>query len=177
MDYNKLKELVELGLSQRAIAEQLNTSQTNIRYWLKKHNLTTFKPIVNTRECPCCKNNLPLDAFYARRGKDGSSVYCKECTSDQSLKRQRALKEQAIQYKGGKCSVCDYSKYQGALEFHHLDPSEKDFTISQVRHTSFEKIKKELDKCVLLCANCHREVHAGLIELVPLPGLEPGMTA
>ena len=174
MEPNKLKELVELGLSQRGIAEQLNTSQTNIRYWLKKHNLTTFKPIVNTRECPCCKNNLPLNAFYARRGKDGSSVYCKECTSNQTLKRQRELKEQAIQYKGGKCSVCDYNKYQGALEFHHLDPSKKDFSISQVRNTSFnDKIKAELDKCVLLCANCHREVHAGLIELVSLTGIEP----
>ncbi len=54
---------------------------------------------------------------------------------------------------------CGYNKCLSALEFHHIDPLKKDFNISQFRTTSFESIKKELDKCDLLCANCHREIH------------------
>lgn len=64
-------------------------------------------------------------------------------------------------YKGGKCAICGYNRCLLALEFHHLDPLEKDFSISS-RMTSWKAIVKELDKCVLLCANCHREVHDGL---------------
>ncbi len=173
MNFTILQSHVELHKSTREIAKLLNTSPTNVRYWLKKYNLKTKKAIANTRICPCCEKDLPKDQFYSRRGKEGSSVYCKTCTNEQTLKRQRALKEQAVQYKGGKCSVCDYNKYQGALEFHHLDPNEKDFSIAQARHTTFDKVKAELDKCVLLCSNCHREVHANLIDLAPPRGIEP----
>lgn len=72
----------------------------------------------------------------------------------------------AIEYKGSCCGVCGYDRCNGALEFHHLDPNEKDFGISHKGYTrSWEKVKTELDKCVMLCANCHREVHTGLIKL------------
>lgn len=85
----------------------------------------------------------------------------------QSLDRQRNLKQVCIDYKGGECQECGYNKCNAALEFHHLDPNEKDFNISELKKTNFnEKIKSELDKCALLCSNCHREVHAGLIILV-----------
>jgi hypothetical protein len=76
-------------------------------------------------------------------------------------KKRRNLKLQAIEYKGGKCEKCGYDKCVEALEFHHLDPNEKEFGISKTGNTySWEKIKNEIDKCSLLCANCHREVHA-----------------
>jgi hypothetical protein len=66
----------------------------------------------------------------------------------------------SVEYKGGKCSSCGYNKCIAALEFHHLDPSKKDFSISSSGNTrSWNKVKEELDKCVLLCSNCHREVH------------------
>lgn len=56
--------------------------------------------------------------------------------------------------------LCGYSKCIAALDFHHTDPSKKDFGISSGGYTrSFEKIKDELDKCILVCANCHRELH------------------
>ena len=72
----------------------------------------------------------------------------------------------AKQYKGGKCVLCGYNKYLGALDFHHLDPTQKGFEISTRGLTrSWEKIRKELDKCVLVCANCHRELHAGISQL------------
>lgn len=72
----------------------------------------------------------------------------------------------SIEYKGGKCQTCGYKKYQGALELHHVDKSRKSFGIGDKGYTrSWERVKAELDKCVLLCANCHREVGAGILQL------------
>jgi len=80
-------------------------------------------------------------------------------------KRRRKIKEMAIEYKGGKCCKCSYNRCNDVLEFHHLDPSKKDFNISQRGHSrSWVRVKKELDKCIMVCSNCHREIHAGLIE-------------
>jgi predicted HNH restriction endonuclease len=76
-------------------------------------------------------------------------------------KRRKKIREMAIKYKGGKCEICGYSKCIEALEFHHVNTTGKDFSISDKGYTrSWEKVKKELDKCILVCANCHREIHA-----------------
>ena len=76
-------------------------------------------------------------------------------------KRRRRIRQQAVEYKGGECQTCGYCKCIDALEFHHADSSHKDFSISAKGYTrSWNKVKEELDKCVLLCANCHREIHA-----------------
>jgi hypothetical protein len=75
--------------------------------------------------------------------------------------RRKKLKILAIEYKGGKCSVCGYSNCSRALEFHHRDPNGKDFGVSRSGHTmSLTRLKVELDKCDMLCANCHRELHS-----------------
>lgn len=73
--------------------------------------------------------------------------------------RRNRLKEELVNYKGGKCEICGYYKCINALEFHHLDPTQKDFTISQYDTLSIEKLKYEVDKCMLVCSNCHRELH------------------
>lgn len=79
------------------------------------------------------------------------------------LKRRRKIKELAVAYKGGKCAVCEYSKYIGALDLHHVDPKSKQFGIGERGYTrAWEKVKSELDKCILVCANCHREIEAGV---------------
>ena len=76
-------------------------------------------------------------------------------------KRRLKIKELSLEYKGGKCERCGYNKCKNALEFHHIDPKEKDFGIGDKGYTrSWEKIKIELDKCILVCANCHREIHS-----------------
>jgi hypothetical protein len=67
-------------------------------------------------------------------------------------------KQKAVDYKGGKCVGCGYGGCLAALDFHHLNPKEKE---GLKAHWSFEKNRKELDKCVLVCVRCHREVHAG----------------
>lgn len=73
-------------------------------------------------------------------------------------KSRQRLKEKLVEYKGGKCEICGYDKCVAALDFHHTDSSQKDFNISD-GVKSFEKAKKEVDKCILVCANCHREIH------------------
>ena len=79
-------------------------------------------------------------------------------------RRRDKVKDMSIEYKGGKCQVCGYDKCKGALEFHHLDPKEKDFGISSKGYTrAWDAIKQELDKCIMVCANCHREIHNGII--------------
>jgi len=77
---------------------------------------------------------------------------------------RRRTKEKLVAYKGGKCEVCEYDRCLQALEFHHLNPEEKDFTISG-KSWSFERMKAEVDKCILLCSNCHQEVEHGIINL------------
>jgi transcription elongation factor Elf1 len=85
--------------------------------------------------------------------------HCYECNKEDVSNRRRELKKKAIEYKGGKCSICGYNKSVRSLVFHHLDPKEKDFDIGHSGYTlSWEKVKKELDKCILVCANCHGEL-------------------
>ena len=81
-------------------------------------------------------------------------------------KRRRKLKSMVVEYKGGKCIICGYKKYTGAFDLHHLDRSKKEFGLSMRGLTrSWEKTKAEADKCILVCANCHREIHGGITQL------------
>lgn len=125
--------------------------------------------IKQTRNCPRCKKILPNENFYSRRGVPFSSVYCKKCTNALSVARQKKFKEQCVLYKGGQCEICGYKKCIAALEFHHTDPKLKELSIAKMNWNFNEKAKQELNKCQLLCANCHREAHS---KIHP-EGLEP----
>lgn len=112
------------------------------------------------KHCTRCGRDLPLEAFYTRRGKQTHS-WCKECISANTLERQRTLKRQCVEYKGGRCEVCGGHFHPAVFDFHHMNPDEKDFTLSHVKSLKFsDVIKAELDKCILVCANCHRVIHA-----------------
>lgn len=106
------------------------------------------------KECP----HHGLTEYSYRSGE--KRYRCKKCSAEQVQKRRYLIKEKAVEYKGGKCELCGYDKCVDALEFHHKNPNEKDFGISSGETRSWEKIKKELDKCIMLCANCHREIHS-----------------
>lgn len=81
-------------------------------------------------------------------------------------RRRKALRQKALIHKGNKCYFCGYKRYEGALEFHHIDEKTKKFGLSEKGMTrSWAKTKEELNKCILLCANCHRELHGGLLQL------------
>lgn len=80
-------------------------------------------------------------------------------------KRRKKVRLMAIEYGGGQCQICGYKKCNRALSFHHKDPSKKDFGLSAEGLTrSWEKTKAELDKCILVCANCHMEIHEELLQ-------------
>lgn len=87
-------------------------------------------------------------------------------TVEQVLSSDKRKKQRLVNSLGGKCCICGYNKCLSALEFHHTDPTKKDFSISSNAHIAFEKALEEVKKCALVCANCHREIHAGLIENV-----------
>lgn len=77
---------------------------------------------------------------------------------------RKDIKRKLVKYKGGKCQICGYNRCIEALDFHHTNQEEKEYSVSGGTK-SFERLKKEVDKCILVCANCHREIHAGIIEL------------
>jgi hypothetical protein len=94
---------------------------------------------------------------------EGKGYMCNKCSSEAVSRRRKLVKIKAVNYKGGKCLVCGYNRCIRALHFHHLDPSQKDFAISSDGSTrSWEEIRKELDKCIMLCGNCHSEKHEQL---------------
>lgn len=81
-----------------------------------------------------------------------------------TLRRQK-IKSMALEYMGSKCQNCGYKVCDRALEFHNKDPKTKDFGIAYRGYSrSWQKVKEELDKCVLVCSNCHHEIHAGLLQ-------------
>lgn len=84
---------------------------------------------------------------------------CQPCRVLYVKTRRKKVKAALIAHLGGKCERCSYDRCLEALEFHHKEPGEKDFTIAHKLHWSLERLKKEVEKCHLLCANCHREVH------------------
>ena len=81
---------------------------------------------------------------------------CNSCVVKRSRHRR---KEKAVDYLGGKCVRCGYDACIAALQFHHKDCEEKDFNISHTIIKRWSDLKEELDKCELLCANCHAEEH------------------
>ena len=97
-----------------------------------------------------------------KRSRTGNKCY-NSCGSCNTNLRRFKLKINLVEYKGGKCEICGYNRATQVLQFHHLDPSKKEFTIGGNHSLSLEKLKKEVDKCILLCSNCHGELHAGLI--------------
>lgn len=89
-------------------------------------------------------------------------VYLSKATNIRRLR----MKKRLVDLKGGKCQICGYSRCLVALDFHHIDEATKEFELSQRDLTrSWNKIIDEAKKCILVCANCHREVHFGLVVL------------
>jgi len=110
--------------------------------------------------CYKCKEHVPNEGFSEYNlGNHGS---CRNCSNMDSIQRTRKLKLEGIEYLGGCCSICEFIGHYSAFDFHHKDSSTKEFDWRIGRKMTFEKIKKELDKCELLCGNCHSMVHSKL---------------
>lgn len=123
---------------------------------------------MNTKICIECKVNQTLDNYY----KSGFTKYkiqkykgrCKSCYREKYVVSGRdKIKNIAISIFGNySCSICKYDKCDSAIHFHHLDPKTKLFQVSNMHSYSYVDIEKEIKKCILLCANCHAEMHENL---------------
>lgn len=123
---------------------------------------------IPSRQCVMCGSTMSSSRKYcsrncANRAKHLKSTHLNGIKSKNGVAvvryRQRR-KLESIKYLGGSCSLCGYDRCPDSLHFHHKDPSQKDFSMSSKGLTrSWEHTKHELDKCILLCANCHGEVH------------------
>lgn len=149
MNRDTLEKMVNDGLSSYAIADKTGKSKSTIWYWLLKYNLGT------KRVCKCGKCG-ETDSLKFHSGR---YTQCKKCRQFYQNKSNRKRKYIFVQYKGGKCTICGYDKCMAALDFHHSNPDEKDPDWKKMRKWSLKKVKGELDKCVLVCRNCHSEIH------------------
>jgi transposase-like protein len=176
----ELQALVERGLSVRQIAGELDRSFATVRHWLKKHGMTTQPSRYSRRDAPPATSLVRECAVhgwgvFVRIGEVGR-FRCSRCNGEAVSARRRRVKEILVAEAGGCCSICGYSRYIGALQFHHVDPLEKSFSLSERGLArSLETARKEVRKCALLCANCHAEVGAGLATIAhSRPADNPG---
>ena len=117
---------------------------------------------METKICTKCGRELFLDNFHWRdKAKGIRRAECKQCHNNQVKKRYDENKNEINLLKEGKsCEKCGYNKCVAALDYHHIDPSTKIDTVAKLStHSSLEMAMKEIQKCILLCANCHREFH------------------
>lgn len=169
LEANELAILVSEGLSSRQIADQLGRSQTTVRHWLKEYGLVTewakrrvASSAKETRITARCQHHGLAE--FVRRSAGG--YRCTKCRAQAVSRRRRRVKEVLVDDAGGRCVRCGYDRCIAALEFHHLKPSEKRFSLSHRGVArSLEKARAEAAKCVLVCANCHAEIEAGIASL------------
>ena len=176
IEEGELRALVERGLSVRQIAAEVGRSATAVRHWLRKFGLTT-SPLHYAADGAA-------EAVMRECGRHGWVVHardgqgyrrCSACRSEAVINRRRAVKAQLVQEAGGACVLCGFDGYVGALQFHHLDPVAKRFEIGGRGLTrAIDILREEARKCVLLCANCHAAVEAGVANLPPVPESHPG---
>jgi len=119
------------------------------------------------KQCSKCQEVKSETEFY-QKTKTRKQSYCKPCFNRYCMDRWIIKKIKFVKSMGGKCEDCDYS-YTGenlaVFEFHHLDSNKKEFEWDKLRQKGDIKIKKELDNCALLCANCHRMRHVVLFKM------------
>ena len=100
---------------------------------------------------------------------------CKRCVARYVTRRHQKLKRLLVEEAGGCCCVCGYDRTVLNLHFHHVNPAEKSFAMTMARGKSAAAYRREREKCVLVCANCHGEIEAGLIESPPAGSAYPAL--
>jgi 5-methylcytosine-specific restriction endonuclease McrA len=125
---------------------------------------------MDTKTCNTCQRELAVELFHTNgywTSKTGRHrkyhARCKDCWQQGVHQRfYRKLESMGVVLK---CTHCGFDKYKPALDFHHVDPKEKDIIITKLRDCSPKRLEAEVKKCIVLCANCHRAFHSGLIVL------------
>lgn len=112
------------------------------------HNTRRLAASVPNRHLPCVVCERPRKRDKGRR-----------CPTCETLVRRFLAKRRAVDILGGKCYRCGYNENLAALQFHHIDPAAKAFGVNKILHKSWAFVETELQKCILLCANCHAVEH------------------
>lgn len=175
LDRETLETGIRGGLTLRELAELVDRDISTVRYWLQRYGLkaTGGRRRQEAKEAKLLGHRY-IERYCSHHGRtrfvleNRGSYRCVECRkSDVSAWRRRA-KRKLVEEAGGRCKLCGYDRYLGALQFHHVDPTVKLFPLSMRGCTrSIAELRAEAAKCELLCANCHAEVEAGLTEVHP----------
>ena len=168
----QLEPLVAAGWSVSELANEFDRSKTTVRHWLNEFGLET---VWGARRSASQEGLPTLTLRCSRHGETtfqrrrGGGYRCGKCQMEAVSCRRKRVKQILVAEAGGACVLCGYSRYLGALEFHHVDPTEKRFGLSHRGVTrSLARARAEASKCVLVCANCHAEIEGG-VAVVELP--------
>lgn len=113
------------------------------------------------KTCTTCNTTKSLENFVVdKRKADGRNSQCRRCQLDAKKHKRANNKSKAVLYLGGKCKRCGIeSKCLDIFDFHHRNPEEKEFSLNLLVNTDWNRMLTELDKCDLLCSNCHKITH------------------
>jgi excisionase family DNA binding protein len=174
MERDVLAALAAAGMTIREMADRLGVSYSTVRYWLGRHQLATPRGRRLSASSPARRAGLdeavlecPHHGFVLHVGRE-KGFRCTACRAEAVSRRRRLVKATLVAEAGGRCALCGYERYVGALHFHHRDRASKSFSIAQDGASrSLERARAEAAKCVLLCANCHAEVEGGVATIAP----------
>jgi hypothetical protein len=176
----QLEPLVESGMTLREMSVEVDRNISTVRYWLRKFDLD-HRNRRRGRPGAIARELVDEAIEHGRRTlvgvcpHHGEGVFviensgrarCRRCRTERVVEWRRRVKATLVAEAGGSCRLCGYKACLAALEFHHLDPSEKSFPLSRQGITrAMAELREEALKCVLLCANCHAEVEVGFTRL------------
>lgn len=128
-----------LFLSVNDMAKALNINKLHLRQWTKERKFS-FQ-----------RKEKPIEFYRPRRPNNAEET--------------KQIVEMISEHKAKGCAICNYSRSPRSLHFHHLDPTTKSFALSKAISQTLADVKKEIEKCIVVCANCHGEIHDGLVNL------------
>jgi hypothetical protein len=181
VDRITLEQLLGDGLSLAEIGRRFDRHEATVAYWAKKYGLEAANRakhaarggVAEDELAPLAEAGLSIATLCCSRHGDTDHCLdnrgyfrCKRCRTEAVTRRRRTVKEILVNEAGGRCQLCGYDRYIGALEFHHLDPATKNFGLSIRGLTpAIAALRVEAQKCVLLCSNCHAEVEGGVASI------------
>ena len=173
----KILELRKNGKTYKEICNQLNCAMSTVSYHCKLHKLggnsdrltdeqkqklqTLYNEIGSVKKVSRISGNSVETILKYIETKKRTKNFT---NSETVILWRKRTKLKLIEYKGGSCEICGYNRCARALQFHHTEAEKKDFQVSG-KSLSFDKLKNEVDKCILVCSNCHSEIHDGLVKI------------